>query len=133
MNAGTRRVLSPKFGKRHIWISSASPEAFGRSLPRVLAASLSVSGMSARLLARAYGRLLRTAELSRGRRGVAIEGALTVGAGGGGGAVGVEDELPAPPVDRHEMVEGADQAAVFDAGGAPFGAGDQVVDVAGGR
>ena len=44
---------------------------------------------------------------------MAIEGAVTVGAGGGGGAVGVEDEFPAPPVDGHQVMEGTQFYALF--------------------
>src|SRR5258708_15258619 len=55
-----------------------------------------------------------------------------VAEGGGGGAVGVEDEFPAPPMDGHQMMEGTQQAAVIDAGGAAFGPGDHMMDVAAG-
>src|SRR5258708_20891020 len=55
-----------------------------------------------------------------------------VAEGGGGGAVGVEDEFPAPPMDGHQMMEGTQQAAVIDAGGAAFGPRDHMMDVAAG-
>src|ERR1700681_525133 len=54
---------------------------------------------------------------------VAVQGAFAVGAGGGGGAVGVEGDLPAPLVDGDEVVEGAEQDQVSQGGGAAFGSG----------
>ena len=67
-----------------------------------------------------------------GRSSVAVEGALFVGAGGGGGAVGVQGEVPAPAVDGGEVVEGAEQDQVVQAGGAAVAAGSEVVGLAGG-
>ena len=62
---------------------------------------------------------------------VGVQGAA-VGAGGGDGAVGVQGDAPAPPVDRDQMVEGAQVEQVGQAGGAALGAGDDVVRLAGG-
>ena len=55
-----------------------------------------------------------------------------VGADGGGGAVGVEDEFPPPAVDGYEVMKRAREAAVLQRGRAAFGPGCQVMDVAGG-
>src|SRR5579863_6643617 len=55
-----------------------------------------------------------------------------VGVPGGGGAVGVQDELPAPAVDDHLMMVETEQNAVFDAGGAAVGLVPDVVDLAAG-
>ena len=62
---------------------------------------------------------------------VGVEGA-SVGCGGGGGAVGVAGDVPAPPVYRDLVVEPAVQAEVAQAGGAALGPRDQVVDLADG-
>src|SRR5262249_12901080 len=74
----------------------------------------------------------RPARLCGGWWAVAVEGAAVV-AGHGGGAVGVERDGPAPPVDHDQVVERAHQQAVGEAGGAALAAGDDVVHVAGGR
>src|SRR5580693_7670472 len=63
---------------------------------------------------------------------VAVQGALFVGAGGGGGAVGVQGEVPAPAVDGGEVVEGAEQDQVGQAGRTALAAGLEVVGLAGG-
>src|SRR5215831_4122950 len=55
---------------------------------------------------------------------------LPVGAAGLGGAVGVQDELPAPAVDEHVVVELAQQHAVLDGGLAAVLLVPQVVHVA---
>src|SRR5207245_623718 len=65
-------------------------------------------------------------------RAVAVQGAA-VGAGHGGGAVGVQGDGPALAVDQGQVVDGAHQQAVDQAGGAAAAAGDDVVHVAGGR
>ena len=57
---------------------------------------------------------------------VAVEGA-SVGCGGGGGAVGVAGDVPAPPMDSYLVVESAEQDQVGQAGGAAVGPVDQVV------
>ena len=51
----------------------------------------------------------------------------------GGGAVGVEDDGPAPLMDDDLMVEEAEQGAVGDAGRADAGLVAEVVDLAAGR
>src|SRR6185437_6549764 len=51
---------------------------------------------------------------------------------GFGGAVVVQDEGPAEPVDAYVMVEGAEQQEVFEPGLAAAGAEDQMVHVASG-
>jgi hypothetical protein len=58
---------------------------------------------------------------------VAVQGPVAVGAGRGHGAVGVQDDAPAPPVDRDEVMEGAEECQVGQAGRAALGAGDDVV------
>src|SRR6516164_3957089 len=60
---------------------------------------------------------------------VAVQGAA-VRAGGGGGAVGVQGQGPAPAVDDDLVVERAQGDQVPQGGRAGLGAGDQVVDVA---
>jgi hypothetical protein len=45
---------------------------------------------------------------------VAVQGLFTVGTSGFGGAVGVEDELPASSVDADVVVELADQDEVVE-------------------
>src|SRR5580698_9603946 len=62
---------------------------------------------------------------------VAAEDLGAVGAVGGGGAVPVQDQGPAPPVHCHEVVKTAQEQAVVDAGLAAVGLADDVVDVAG--
>ena len=58
--------------------------------------------------------LTPVAELSRSPDGwgVAVERFGAVGADGGCCAVGVEGELPAPPVDRYEVVEAAQKSCL---------------------
>jgi hypothetical protein len=58
---------------------------------------------------------------------VAVQGPGAVGAGSGDGAVGVQRDGPSPPVDRDEVVEGAQERQVGQAGRAALGAGDDVV------
>ena len=60
---------------------------------------------------------------------MAVEGPDAVGAFGGGGAVGVQGQCPAPAVNDHQMVEVAEQGQVVQAGRAAFGPRDQVVHV----
>src|SRR5580658_6264705 len=67
-----------------------------------------------------------------GGRAVAVQDLGAVGVPGGGGAVGVQDEGPAPAVDGDLVVEEAEQDAVCDAGGAAVGLVPDVVDLAGG-
>src|SRR5580658_9180551 len=67
-----------------------------------------------------------------GGRAVAVQDLGAVGVPGGGGAVGVQDELPAPAVDGDLVVEEAEEDAVCDAGGAAVGLVADVVDLAGG-
>ena len=55
---------------------------------------------------------------------------LAVGSAGLGGAVGVQDELPAPPVDADVVVELAQQHAAAGAGGAAALLVPEVVHVA---
>lgn len=62
-----------------------------------------------------------------------MEDAATVGASRGCCAVGIENQLPAPSMHSHEMVESAEQAAVRDRSLAPVGAWSQVMDVAADR
>ena len=62
--------------------------------------------------------------------GVAVEDLLAVGAAGFGGAVGVEDELPASAVDAHVVVVPARQDEVFQGGLAAVFLVAQVADVA---
>lgn len=57
---------------------------------------------------------------------------FAVWAVGFGGAVGVEDEVPAEAVDANLMVVLAEQDEVRQAGPAAVGAADDVVDVASG-
>jgi len=64
-------------------------------------------------------------------RPVAVQYAGVVGADGGDGAVGVPDDFPAPAVNHDQMVEGALQVQVLQAGRAALGAGDDVMDLAG--
>ena len=54
---------------------------------------------------------------------VAVEGFPVVGAGGGGGAVGVQGDGPAPMVDGDEVVEGTEQDQVRQGGGAAWDRG----------
>ena len=61
---------------------------------------------------------------------MAVEHLGFVGVPGGGGAVGVQDEGPAPPVDHDLVVEEAEQQAVFGAGLAAVGLVPDVVDFA---
>src|SRR5580700_1011689 len=49
-------------------------------------------------------------------RAVGVQGFPAVGADRGGGAVGVEPDRPAPPVDGDQVVERAQQDAVLKAG-----------------
>src|SRR5579859_7420927 len=63
---------------------------------------------------------------------VAMEDLGAVGVPGGGRAVRVQDELPAPAVDDHLMMVETEQDAVFDAGGAAVGLVPDVVDLAAG-
>src|SRR5580693_9982576 len=51
-----------------------------------------------------------------GGRAVAVEDFGAVGAAGGGGAVGIEGDGPAPLMDRYMMVEETVQGAAVDAG-----------------
>src|SRR5579859_6737616 len=67
-----------------------------------------------------------------GGRAVAVQDLGAVGVPGGGGAVGVQDELPSPAVDDHLMMVKTEQNAVFDAGGAAVGLVPDVVDLAAG-
>ena len=63
---------------------------------------------------------------------VAAQDFGAVRAPGGGGAVGVHGDGPAPAVDRDLVVEGAVQAAVPDAGLAAVGLVGEMFDLAGG-
>jgi hypothetical protein len=65
-----------------------------------------------------------------GGRIVAAENLGAVGTAGGGGAVGVQGNFPAPLVDRHVVVEEAVQGAPVDAGGAAVGQVGQMVHFA---
>src|SRR5208283_5566448 len=56
-----------------------------------------------------------------GRGPVAVQDLGLVRVPGGGGAVGVQDQRPAPPVDHDLVVEEAKQHAVLDAGVAAVG------------
>jgi hypothetical protein len=58
---------------------------------------------------------------------------LAVRGAGFGGAVGVQGQGPAGPVDAHLRVEGTEKDQVFEPGPAAAGAVDQVVDVASGQ
>src|SRR5262249_15257824 len=62
-------------------------------------------------------------------RPVAVQGAGAIGAGGGGGAVAVEPQLPAPPVDRGQVMEPTRRDQGGQGGGAAAGSGDDVVEV----
>ncbi len=68
---------------------------------------------------------------SGGGRAVASED-LAVGAAGFGGAVGVQDEGPAEPVDAHLVVVAAEQDEPAEMRLAAAGAEDDVVDLAAG-
>ena len=57
---------------------------------------------------------------------VAVQGA-SLRAGGGGSAIGVEAQSPAPPVDHREVVEQAQRQQVPQGGRAAAGARDDVV------
>src|SRR5271165_905004 len=60
--------------------------------------------------------------LPRADRGaVAVQDLGLVRVPGGGGAVGVQDQGPAPPVDHDLVVKEAQEHAVFDAGLAAVG------------
>ena len=61
---------------------------------------------------------------------VAVQDFRFVGVPRGGGAVGVQDQGPAPPVDDDLMVEETQQDAVFGAGLAAVGLVPDVVDLA---
>src|SRR5579859_5009794 len=67
-----------------------------------------------------------------GGRAVAVQHLGPVGAPCGGGAVGVQDEGPAPAVDNDQVVIRAQKNAFCDAGGAAVGLVADVVDLAGG-
>ena len=69
-------------------------------------------------------------DLHPGRWAVAVEDSPAAGAGGRRGAVGVEDQGPAPAVNDDEVVEGAQGDQVMQGGGPTRRAGDEVVDVA---
>ena len=60
-----------------------------------------------------------------------MEGA-SVGAGGGGGAVGVAGQCPVPAVNDDQVMEFAQQFQVPQGGGAAVGPVDQMVGVASG-
>jgi hypothetical protein len=62
---------------------------------------------------------------------VAVQDFAAFGAAGGGGAVRVQGDGPAPLVDRDLMVEPAEQRAAADAGGAAVGQVGHVVDLTG--
>jgi hypothetical protein len=62
---------------------------------------------------------------------VAVEHLGPVGVPGGGGPVRVQDQLPAPAVDDHLVMEKTKKNAVLDAGGAAVGLVPDVVDLAG--
>src|SRR5215813_135767 len=64
-------------------------------------------------------------------RWVVVAQDAAVGTGGGGGAVGVEAQRPAPGVDDDEVVEGADGTEVTQGRGPAPGSGDEVMDLAG--
>jgi hypothetical protein len=53
-----------------------------------------------------------------------------IGAGGGGGAVGIETQVPAPAVNDGLVVEGAQRHQIVQPGGAALGARNEVVDLA---
>src|ERR1700722_2363376 len=86
--------------------------------------------------AAASSRQARAVRRGSGRGGVggpvAVPGSGAVGAGRGGGAVGIELDRPAPAVDPDEVVEDAEQDHVGQAGPAALGSGLDVVDLAGG-
>src|SRR4029077_7874165 len=69
-----------------------------------------------------------------GRRGsgwpVAVQGSFAVGTDGGDRAVGVQCQVPAPLVYGDQVVEGAEQEQVVEAGGGALGAGPAEVDLA---
>jgi len=67
-----------------------------------------------------------------GGRAVAVQDLGAAGVPRGGGAVRVQHEGPAPPVDDDLMVEETEQDAVLDAGRAAVGLVLDVVDLAGG-
>jgi hypothetical protein len=67
-----------------------------------------------------------------GGRAVAVEDLGAVGVPGGGAAVRIERERPAPAVDGDLVVEEAEEEAVFETGGAAVGLVADVVDLAGG-
>jgi hypothetical protein len=60
-----------------------------------------------------------------------VEDFGAVGAAGGGGAVRVEGDGPAPLVDSHVVVEETVKCAAVDAGGAAIGQVGDVVRFAG--
>src|SRR5580693_9276282 len=62
---------------------------------------------------------------------VAVEHLGAVGVPGGSGAVGVQDQGPAPPVDHDLVVEETQQDAACDTGGAAVRLVPDVVDLAG--
>ena len=66
-----------------------------------------------------------------GGRAVAVQHLGFAGVPGGGGAVGVQDQRPAPSVDDDLMMKPAQQHAVLDAGGAAVFLVPDVVDFAG--
>ena len=63
---------------------------------------------------------------------VAVQDLGLAGVPGRGGPVGVQHQCPAPPVNDHLVVEGAEQDAVAEAGVAAVGFVLDVVDLAGG-
>src|SRR6266571_3284071 len=67
-----------------------------------------------------------------GRGAVAVQDFRLVLVPGGGGTVRVQHDGPALLVDHHLMVEGAEQRAFGDAGGAAVGLVGQVMHLAGG-
>src|SRR6202035_6065092 len=77
-------------------------------------------------------RILRAARGGAGGWSVAVRDALLARADGGDGAVGVQGEVPAPAVDGGEVVEGAEQDQVGQAGRTTLAAGPDVVGLAGG-
>src|ERR1700722_3671554 len=62
---------------------------------------------------------------------VAVQDLGPVGVVGGGGAVGMENDGPAPLVDHDVVVIPAEKSAVVEAGLAAVGLGSGVVDLAG--
>src|ERR1035441_105138 len=68
-----------------------------------------------------------------GGRAVAVQDLGFIGAVSSGGAVGVQDDGPAPLMDDDMVVEPAVQSAVVDAGLAAVGLVGDVVDLAAGR